>query len=592
MNNILAHYYQITFLNENDGGWLGKKLNIENNIKQARENTDNFNSFSYQQKLYFFVDLLDKIGPEKSMAYVHSKYREYIKQGVSYNASDMYSKSFSEISVYNVIPYMNSWKIEPSEDIQAEIYEQELPMLYYLRDFVESDEKSEKIRTDLNLEGNYSLVNNDELAKYGMKGNLSLTISIDDFSQIEGKKIYIKNGKNIVKEIEINNKDIEVKDLPVGIYTLQIPNTRTDAYKYSYQYVIIKENSNENKEIQYQKMQINSLASDTEIQFKGLGDSLFAKATLDLENKEIRVKSNNQSSHVYFTDEYANIQIFDKDGKQVYEKSYIGNVNNPGDDIIPIDLGYTIKIKHREPGRLVFQSQMLNQKEEFANTNTNQTTYTVTKYGLQKEGTSDNEQYEMFKRKIEQYISKLKNQIPKEKQSNKNNYFIQKNKLFSAILALNEEDKNQFLEATKFLGLGVEEKLYLSSEKYKIDSDYISKVEKETKLVDYINNFETNGKIEVIKDNGTQLKDNEYVGTGMTMIITKDNEKITKKIAVSGDLSGDGKISITDLSTINHVLLNLLTLENEYKIAADLDENGKISITDLSTINKMVLKIL
>ena len=37
---------------------------------------------------------------------------------------------------------------------------------------------------------------------------------------------------------------------------------------------------------------------------------------------------------------------------------------------------------------------------------------------------------------------------------------------------------------------------------------------------------------------------------------------------------------------------DLVTLEDEYKIAADLDENDNLTATDLSTINKMVLKIL
>ena len=194
MNNILAHYYQITFLNENDGGWLGKKLNIEENIKNAREKASNFNELSYQQKLYVFVDLLDKIGPEKSMAYVHSEYRKYVKNGIQYNASDMYAKGFSEVSGYNVIPYLNQSKIFPSEDIETEIYEKELPMLYYLRDLVSSDKKAEQIRKELNLEGNYSVVSNEDISKYNMKGNAVIIISIEDFEQIKGKRLYIKDG--------------------------------------------------------------------------------------------------------------------------------------------------------------------------------------------------------------------------------------------------------------------------------------------------------------------------------------------------------------------------------------------------------------
>ena len=75
----------------------------------------------------------------------------------------------------------------------------------------------------------------------------------------------------------------------------------------------------------------------------------------------------------------------------------------------------------------------------------------------------------------------------------------------------------------------------------------------------------------------------------MKLTVTKDEEKVELKIAVSGDLDGNGKITATDLSTMNQTILKLVTLDNEYKIAADLDENGKVSATDFSALNQMLL---
>lgn len=147
-----------------------------------------------------------------------------------------------------------------------------------------------------------------------------------------------------------------------------------------------------------------------------------------------------------------------------------------------------------------------------------------------------------------------------------------------------------------------QEKLYLSSETYKIGNDdinnyedgdeYISRISKETTKTSFVSNLNTNGTIRIIKQDGTQLGENELVGTGMTLEVTKDEEKIELKIAVMGDLDGDGKVTATDLSTLNQTIQKLVTLENEYKIAADLDENDNLTATDLSTINKMLLKIL
>ena len=604
MNNILAHYYQITFLNENDGGWLGKKINIEENMKNAREKALSFNGLGYREKLYMFVNLLDKIGPEKSMGYVHSKYREYLSQGIQYNGSDMFSKSFSEVSGYNVIPYLNSYKIMPSEDILAEIYEQELPMIYYLKDLVESDEKAETIRQELGLDGKYALVSNKDIAKYNMKGNLSIKISIDDFELIKGKKIYIKDGKNLVKEITIDSQNIKVEGLPAGIYTLQLPNAKNNAYMHNYEYVTIRENTQNEKNIEYKKIKINTLASDTQISFRGLGDSEFAKLKIDLENNELNLISNNMQPHVYFTDEYANVQIFDKYGNLLYEKSYIGNVASPSNDKIDIDLGYTITIKHREAAaRLIFKSKMLNINEEFKNLNNNQTTYTITKYGLQKEGTSDEEQYQLYKRKLNKYIENLKENIPEAKQENSYSYFMYKNKLLSNILDLNEEDKKTYIEENKKLinweELNKEpvpepepaEELYCKSNEYKIENEYISKIEKEKTKKEFVKTLKTNGAIKILKQDGKELNENEFVGTGMILEITKNDEKIQLTIAIMGDLSGDGKVTAQDLSTINKCILGILELENQHKKAADLDENDKLTVTDLSEVNKMILGI-
>lgn len=146
------------------------------------------------------------------------------------------------------------------------------------------------------------------------------------------------------------------------------------------------------------------------------------------------------------------------------------------------------------------------------------------------------------------------------------------------------------------------EKLYLSSEIYKIGNKdinnfeegdkYISRVEEETTKETFTSNLKTNGTITIIKEDGTELEENELVGTGMTLRVTKDEENIELKIAVMGDLSGDGKVTATDLSTLNQTVLNIITLENEYKIAADLDENENLTVTDLSTLNMMLLGIL
>ena len=327
------------------------------------------------------------------------------------------------------------------------------------------------------------------------------------------------------------------------------------------------------------------------ISFRGLGDSEFAKLKMNMENKKLKIISNNMSSHVYFKDEYANLQIVDTQGNMVYEKSYIGNVPNPSNDTIDVDFGYKIKIKHREAsGRLVFNSQVLNKNEEFKNSTNQQTTYTITKYGLQKEGTSAEQQYEIFKRKIDAYIEKIKSNISTEKQEDRYCYFTQENQLLSNILELNETDKEKYLTENKKL-LGLDE-LYIYSDTYKIENSYISRVNRETTKTEFIKNLNTNGTIKIFLEDGTELQDKDFVGTGMKVQINMYDETKEFYIAVMGDFSGDGKVTAQDLSTINAAALDMVHLEGTLKITGDIDENGNITATDLSEVNSMFLQSL
>lgn len=142
--------------------------------------------------------------------------------------------------------------------------------------------------------------------------------------------------------------------------------------------------------------------------------------------------------------------------------------------------------------------------------------------------------------------------------------------------------------------------LYLSTEKYKIGNNdiknyengdkYISRVVKNTTKEEYISNLETNGTIRILKEDGTELGENELVGTGMRIEVTKEEEKIELQIAVMGDLSGDGEVTAQDLSRIKDVLLEKDELKDEYFVAADFDELNEIKTSYLSEINHMCLQ--
>lgn len=91
----------------------------------------------------------------------------------------------------------------------------------------------------------------------------------------------------------------------------------------------------------------------------------------------------------------------------------------------------------------------------------------------------------------------------------------------------------------------------------------------------YVNGTET---INVINQNGTELKDTNFVGTGMK--IKHENEEWT--IIIRGDLDGNGEFTVTDIAKQKLNLVEQEKLTGEYEIAADYNQDGKVTLTDLS----------
>lgn len=438
-NNILGYYYQQTFLTGNDKGWMGDKLAIEKNMKNKRDSIKNFNEYNEREKLYVLVNVLDKLGPEKTWAQMNKDYRKLRSEGKTITTSDLFATEFSK-SGYNVIPYLNANKIEVSESVASKIYEQDMPIIYYLRDLTNTDLESENIRKDLGLKSNYDLVSSDELKEYNLTGNLKLKFDIDNINLIKGKKAYLMNGKEIVKEFSID-KDVELESVPVGMYYIKLPMS-DNVYDHNYETILVKENTQNEKNIKYTKIEDNPLASDDEIDFLGLGNSLFAKINIDMQNKTLNLKANDMEPHSYFTDTYASVKILDNNNKEIYNKDFIGNKSLGSiNDNINIDYGYKILIKHREKDRLKFKSKLLDEYEDYLNSETNSDyrTYIITKAGLVKENSENN--YNNYKSKVDKYIANVRNSISIDDLKNNYKYFKEKNYIKLMINDLNDEDK-------------------------------------------------------------------------------------------------------------------------------------------------------
>lgn len=462
-NNVLGYYYQQTFLTNGDAGWMGNKLNIENSMKERRESVANFNDLNEREKLYVLVNLLDKLGPEETWSRMNKDYRQMRAEGKTISTSDLFAKEFSK--EYNVIPYLNANKITVSENVKEEVYERNLPVLSYLADVAST--RSENVRSALNLKSHYDLVSPSDIATFNLKGNAKLTFNIDDFNSIKNKKAYIMDGKTIVKEFVITDKIVELKDLPAGSYYIKLPMADGN-YTHDYEALTVTNGIEKEKEINYTKVNDNPAASETEISFEGLGNTEFAKLNIDMPIKKLIFKANAVMPHSYFTDEYMNIKVYDTSGNIVYERSFIGNQNLGSiNDEINVDYGYKISIKHREAeSRLIFNDLLLNEKETnlMTNNRTGYNNYILTKTGLVKEETQNEDNYNNYKERLKKYISNVRSKLTQDEIKDEYSYFKDKMNIKVMINDLTDEDKKVYEDSNKDI-LGIKDEPKKEEEK-------------------------------------------------------------------------------------------------------------------------------
>ena len=84
------------------------------------------------------------------------------------------------------------------------------------------------------------------------------------------------------------------------------------------------------------------------------------------------------------------------------------------------------------------------------------------------------------------------------------------------------------------------------------------------------------------------MKDTDYVGTGMILKVTKDEETMSFIIVVQGDTSGDGIVTTADAAQVEFHILNKKTLEGATFRAADINRNKAVTGEDLATIIRKI----
>lgn len=86
------------------------------------------------------------------------------------------------------------------------------------------------------------------------------------------------------------------------------------------------------------------------------------------------------------------------------------------------------------------------------------------------------------------------------------------------------------------------------------------------------------------------VQGDSLVGTGMTVTYARDGQTIqTLTTVVTGDLSGDGRVTITDMVRLQAHLLGKTSLTGAALQAADLNGDGQVTITDMVRLQAYLL---
>ena len=443
-NNIIGHYIQtdknIYF---HPGNWLGELSSIEDERNSQRLSGKTFLDVDEPTRLYVIVNLLNSFEKGTTYGKMFSWYREQLNSRRTMTNQDAYVESIADIYNINIIPYMESWGLKISDETKSNIYQRNYPLISISKDFVDDDTLN-TIMTNEDLDRKYSLVTNEVLMKYGINSNIYLNIDIDDFNKINGKFILIKDGNSTVKSIKIDNLYMEINNLPIGTYYLQMPII--EGYSQDYTYVQVIENQTLSYTHTYYKQEDVDYNNYLKLQVLGYNyDTIAYQLIFKDKYTKAEISYPNQSG--MSGNEY--IKIYDEKGSLVTEDISTGGYFdfNKGTHEIDLDIGYVIEINY--PNKYqdkikIFSTLSGNVLPEYSATNTI-TRYVVINNGLIKEDMDEdiaNEiAYEQLKPSLIAIIEEYKSKVTNAELNNKFINFKEKAKVVDAYMRLKEKDQ-------------------------------------------------------------------------------------------------------------------------------------------------------
>ena len=471
-NNILGHYIQIDkSIYFHQGNWLGSLSSIEENRNEQRLAGKTFLQVDEPTRLYVIINLLDHFESGTTYGKMFSWYREELNKGRIMTNQDAYVEAIADIYNINIIPYMEAWGLNISETTKEKVYEENYPLINILKDMLKDDTLTE-IMNGEGIDRKYTPISNEIIQKYNIKSDITLNIDIDNISKIEGKIILVKQGKDIIKKVKINNEKIELNDIPVGTYFLQMPII--NGYSQEHIYIKVKEDGNNIYTYTYQKSENEKFDNYLMIRLLGYNyDTIAYQLTFKDDYTKAEIRYPNQSA--MSGNEY--VKIFDNSGRIVTEDLSTGGYFdfNKGPHEIELEPGYTIEIKYpnKYASKIVVYNTLTNVIIPEYKAIDTVTRYTVIENGIMREDMTkedaDNIAYDQLKAHLIRIIENYKQKVTETELGNKMINYKEKSFIINTYNQLKEEDKMPYTELIEAIKRGGMPKITSIAEKFEYE---------------------------------------------------------------------------------------------------------------------------
>ena len=120
------------------------------------------------------------------------------------------------------------------------------------------------------------------------------------------------------------------------------------------------------------------------------------------------------------------------------------------------------------------------------------------------------------------------------------------------------------------------------SSSYTVSGGYVTKVVAETRLSDFVGNFETPEYVKVFGSDGKEITDkNAYVGTGCRVSLMNGDKAVdSADVVVLGDISGDGRLTSVDYLRLRAYFGGDYELAGAYLAAAHIAGRDTVTSVD------------